>query len=118
MAIQAKVVHAISIRQPWAELILRGVKTKEFRSRPTRIRERVYLYASLRPAKAPAAWRRVGKRRGELPAGLIVGSVEIVDCRWDNTERGYAYVLRRPGRLRRYRHPENQPMPAFWRPKF
>lgn len=77
----------------------------------------MYLYASLCPAKAPAAWRRVGKRPGELPAGLIVGSVEIVDCRWDNTERSYAYILRRPVRLPRYPHPKNQPMPAFWEAK-
>src|SRR4051794_10000879 len=28
---------ALSIRQPYAELILRGIKTVEYRSRPTRI---------------------------------------------------------------------------------
>jgi predicted transcriptional regulator len=39
-------IRAISIRQPWVELILRGVKKKEYRSQPTNIRERVYLYAS------------------------------------------------------------------------
>ena len=40
--------RAISIRQPYAELILRGKKKNEFRSRPTNIRERVYIYAALR----------------------------------------------------------------------
>jgi hypothetical protein len=40
-------MRALSIRQPFAELILRGVKTVEYRSRPTRIvGERFYLYAS------------------------------------------------------------------------
>jgi predicted transcriptional regulator len=35
----------ISIRQPYAELILRGIKPIEFRSRPTkRIGERFYIY--------------------------------------------------------------------------
>ena len=29
-------MRALSIRQPWAELILRGVKTVEYRSRATR----------------------------------------------------------------------------------
>ena len=43
---------ALSVRQPWAELILRGDKTVEFRGRPTRRRGRVYLYASKLPAEA------------------------------------------------------------------
>ena len=30
-------MRALSIRQPFAELILRGMKTIEYRSRPTRI---------------------------------------------------------------------------------
>ena len=38
---------ALSIRQPYAELILRGEKTIEYRSRPTRIiGERFYIYAA------------------------------------------------------------------------
>ena len=41
------IITAISIRQPFVEMILRGNKTIEYRSRKTNIRERVYLYASL-----------------------------------------------------------------------
>jgi hypothetical protein len=38
---------ALSVRQPFAELILSGIKTIEYRSRPTRIiGQRFYLYAS------------------------------------------------------------------------
>ncbi len=40
-------MRAISIRQPWVELIFGGEKQAEYRSRPTHIRGRVYLYASL-----------------------------------------------------------------------
>src|SRR4051794_1772593 len=48
-------MRALSIRQPYAELILRGIKTSEFRSWPTRILdERFYIYA----AKGPATKRR------------------------------------------------------------
>jgi hypothetical protein len=37
---------ALSVRQPFAELILRGIKTVEYRARPTRIiGERFHLYA-------------------------------------------------------------------------
>jgi len=62
----AKITRAISIRQPWVELILQGTKRTEYRSRPTNIRERVYIYASLQPANQPSAWRRLGKQPGEL----------------------------------------------------
>jgi len=56
--------RAISIRQPWVEQILRGIKKKEYRDIPTNIRERVYLYASLKPDGAPNDWRRVRKDPG------------------------------------------------------
>lgn len=54
----SKITRAISIRQPFVELILRGLKKREYRSKPTNIRERVYLYASLKPAR----WRRLAAR--------------------------------------------------------
>ena len=49
---------ALSIRQPFAELILRGIKTVEYRSRPTRIiGRRFHIYASKTAAKK-AVWSR------------------------------------------------------------
>ena len=43
------VMRALSIRQPFAELILRGIKTVELRSISTKIiGERFYIYASKR----------------------------------------------------------------------
>lgn len=51
-------MRALSIRQPYAELILRGIKTAELRSRSTSIvGERFHIYASR--SKPP---------RGESPA--------------------------------------------------
>jgi hypothetical protein len=58
-----RIIGAISIRQPYVEQILRGIKTREYRSVITNIRERVYLYASEK------AWRLVRLR----PAGLLHG---------------------------------------------
>jgi len=52
---------AIGIRQPWAELILRGIKTVEIRSTGTNQRGTIYVYASRRPSEgalAQAALRR------------------------------------------------------------
>lgn len=110
--------RAISIRQPFVELILRGKKTKEFRSQPTHIQERVYLYASLQPCRDPREWRKVGKQPGELPTGAIVGTVEIAGCKWDGRRGCYAYNLRKPRRTRQHLAPTNQPQPVFWRPAF
>lgn len=73
---------ALGIRQPWAELILRGVKTIEVRSQHTNVRGPVYLYTSKRVAEiepAEIAIRDHRLDRDELPLGRIVGTVEIVD---------------------------------------
>ncbi len=75
---------ALGIQQPWAELILRGIKTLEIRSQPTRLRGRIYLYASKRSSPLPAA--TVAAKRHQidvdlLPRGVLVGTVNLVDCR-------------------------------------
>jgi len=102
-------MRALSIRQPYAELILRGIKTIEYRSRPTRIiGERFYIYASKTPGNGQEGNQglltrgpRNGRRRrrtgtgtlarttltpalsqGErgFPTGVIVGSAVISHC--------------------------------------
>ena len=113
----AKIVRALSIKQPFVEMILRGDKTKEYRGRATNIRERVYLYASLKPRDWPAGWKKIGKQPGDLVTGMIVGTVEIVDCK-KQRDGGYAWLLAKPKRLRRHLAPTNQPQPGFWRPQF
>lgn len=112
-----KVTRAISIRQPYVELILQGKKKYEYRSKHTNIRERVYLYASLTPADHEPSWKKVKRQPGQLPTGCIVGSVEIVDC--IGTEKdGFAYKLKNPKRIRKFIKPKNQPSPVFWIPEF
>jgi hypothetical protein len=93
-------MRALSIRQPYAELILRGIKTAELRSRATSIvGERFYIYAAKAAAKppiwsadlsvgTPPAWlvelaAQVKLIEPELlggvvlPTGVIVGSAVI-----------------------------------------
>lgn len=110
-------MRAISIQQPYVELILRGVKRREYRSRPTTIRERVYLYASLKSRASAADWRKAGVPKDTLPRGRIVGTVEIVGC-VQRPSGNFAYLLSKPSRLKRTRRPTNQPQPSFWRPQF
>ncbi len=111
------ITRAISIKQPFVEQILLGEKTREYRTAPTNIRERVYLYASLKPRTEPALWRKMTSTADELPKGLIVGSVEIVDCKPDATG-GFAYKLANSKRLRQHLKLANQPGPVFWIPQF
>jgi hypothetical protein len=108
--------HAISLRQPYVELILRGIKKAEYRSRRTSIRGRVYLYAAKQPVHWPAGWRRVDAEPGDLPTGVIVGTVDITGCRRHGN--GYAYILSNPKRLKRNLKPKSRPSPCFWRPVF
>ncbi len=112
------IIRAISIRQPFVEQILQGTKRFEYRSQATRIRERVYLYASARPFDDDRLWKRMGKEPGALPTSRIVGSVEIVDYQWDPKRECYAYRLNAPKRVRTHLVPINQPQPVFWRPQF
>ena len=113
----ARITRAISIKQPFVEQILVGLKRREYRNQATRIRERVYLYASLKPRTDPREWRKVRKRPGELPSGAIVGTVEIIGCESDGAG-GFAYVLRNPKRLRRALKARNRALPRFWIPEF
>jgi hypothetical protein len=75
---------ALGIQQPWAELILRGEKTIEVRSQPTQVRGMIYLYTSKKPSPlecARVAAVRHGVDEASVPRGLLVGSIEILDCR-------------------------------------
>jgi hypothetical protein len=75
---------ALGIQQPWAELILRGIKTLEVRSQPTRQRGTIYLYASKRASQLPAA-SAAASRHGiaveSLAFGVLVGTVNLIGCR-------------------------------------
>lgn len=114
-----KIVRAISIRQPYAEQILQGTKGSEYRSKLTRITERVYIHAALKEAADADEhdYALIRKDFASLPKGVIVGTVEIVGC-LRNGNRGYKYELCRPRRLRKYLVPKNQPQPGFWIPQF
>lgn len=105
--------RALSIQQPFAELILLGKKKYEYRSIPTNIRERVYIYSTKKygPAKR---WKESGIEPGSLPTGVLVGTVEIVGC--EGSPGNYAWKLARPIRAKRLIKPKNQPQPVWFRP--
>ena len=108
-----KKMPALSIRQPNAEQILRGKKKIEYRNMPTNKRERVYVYASKTPADLDA-WDEIRMQPGDLPTGVIVGTVEVVGCRKVRGE--YEWDLAKPVRLKRLIKPKHHPQPAWFNP--
>jgi hypothetical protein len=105
--------RALSIKQPFAEMILRGEKTVEYRTIPTNIRERVYIYASKKPRSGEDA-AEVKAHPEKYPLGVLVGTVEIAGC--TGKPRDYEWHLSKPERLAKPLKPENRPQPVWFHP--
>lgn len=106
--------YALSVRQPHAEAILRGIKTTEYRSSATNRRGRILLYASRIPVDDIPGWmKKYGMSKEnyhDLPRGVLVGSVELYDC------NGGERYLRHPQRATKLLVPTNRPQPIWFRP--
>lgn len=106
---------ALSIRQPWAWLILHAGKDIENRNWPTRRRQRVLIHASKGMSHnewlsaiqyahlrcgVPRETLQQGCEFEQLERGGIVGSVEITDCVQSSDSPWFAgphgWVLRDP----------------------
>ncbi len=99
-----------------AELILRGEKTIEYRSRPTKIvGERFYIYASRKWAGVNGVGAGSdGIEPGDSPTGVIVGTAILSRCERQNGH--YRWHLTDAERLERPRKPKRQPQPVWFRP--
>jgi hypothetical protein len=79
-------MKALTIRQPWAQLIVIGVKDVENRTWQTRHRGPLLIHAGLRVDREEEQWYRDLLADEELewpnplPTGAIVGAVQLVDC--------------------------------------
>ena len=83
-------LRALSIRQPWAERILLGEKTVEYRSQATKVRGKVYIYASLAKPEAGESESNI-----KLARGLFVGTVEVAGCEGNDGEFEWQLILQR-----------------------
>ncbi|MBI3866173.1 MAG: ASCH domain-containing protein [Planctomycetia bacterium] len=108
-------IISLGVRQPWVELILRGVKTIEVRTTNTQVRGTIYLYASKKFSSLPAAEvaaEKHGLDTSSLPTGLLVGSIELWNTRratprdataacvpLEVLRQNYAWELRNPRRF-------------------
>lgn len=111
-----EIMKAITIKQPWASLIVHGIKDIENRTWPCPrkyIGQRVFIHAAgshgrkfsidLTDAQTKAAFATIAIETmfGNMPFGSIIGSVEIVDCSINHpsiwAEKGvYNWILANP----------------------
>ena len=111
-----KGMKALSIRQPHAEAVMRGVKTIEYRSGPTNIRGRILIYASRTRYEAEEEKEMMDHYGIEdtscddLPRGVLIGTVELFDS--DEGE----WHLRLAERLTTLLKPSKSPQPVWFDP--
>ncbi len=74
--------YALSLKQPWAALVVHGLKTIEVRRWPTTRRGRILIHASRVPDTRAQAWQRLPKHLEHEAQrhGGIVGAVDLVGC--------------------------------------
>lgn len=105
-------MKTLSIKQPWASLIVLGIKDVENRSWSTDFRGKVYIHASKVPVKG--LWNNLNREQVHeaiksnkidnytvLPYGAIIGTVEIADIvkNYDSIwaeKNQYNWVLKNP----------------------
>jgi hypothetical protein len=83
--------YALSLKQPWAALLVHGLKTIEVRRWPTARRGRILIHAARVPDERPEAWAHVPRElfeTAQLRGGLI-GAGDIMDCRTYRTLDGF-----------------------------
>lgn len=75
-------LYALSLKQPWAALLVAGVKTVEVRRWATARRGRVLIHAARIPDDRPEAWAHVPFELEPLARkqGGILGAAELGSC--------------------------------------
>lgn len=83
MSTQQPTAVALSIKQPWAALLVAGVKTIEVRRWSTARRGRVLIHAAGVPDSRPEGWKLVSPDLIQLAqlGGGILGAAELTACK-------------------------------------
>lgn len=105
-------MKALSIRQPWAHMIIHGGKDIENRTWKTKLRGRFLVHASKGMTKQEYQFVVEYCARRELPSpppydqlkrGGVIGTVELVDCIYSSDSPWYmgdvGFVLANPSPL-------------------
>jgi hypothetical protein len=105
-------LKALTIRQPWAWLIVSGKKNVENRSWPTKYRGKFLVHAAIAFSEIPleeieAQFHVKLPPREQMLRGGIIGSCELVDCvtvhrsKWFEGPFGFVLTNARPRRFER-----------------
>jgi len=88
----ANTEFALSIKQPWAALVVHGLKTIEVRRWPTARRGRILIHAARVPDDWEKAWAALPPelRDSANLLGGLVGSCEVTDCIAYRTKKEFA----------------------------
>ena len=88
----AEVCYALSVKQPWATLLVHGLKTIEIRSWATRRRGRVLIHAARVPDPQAWAWNQLPPHLREHArlVGGIVGAGDLTGCLAYRTAAAFA----------------------------
>lgn len=71
-------MKCLTIKQPWASLIINGYKEYEFRSWKTNYRGKILIHAGL--GKELKTMNKVKSYNLEYERGAIIGEAELIDC--------------------------------------
>jgi hypothetical protein len=87
----AQTSYALSIKQPWAALLVQGRKTIEVRRWPTARRGRILVHAARVSDPRPEAWKLIPAELQALAqqVGGIVGACELIDCKTYRTPEAF-----------------------------
>lgn len=117
--------YALSIKQPWAALLVLGLKTIEVRTWSARRRGPILIHAGKVPDPRPEAWAQITTPQLQAMAELrggIIGMGELCDCiLYDNMTRFAADESRHrnapewflPGGLYGFVFQQARPLPFF-----
>lgn len=83
--------YALSLKQPWAALVVGGLKSIEVRKWATSIRGRVYIHAARVPDKRPEGWATIPEKLLPLArlGGGVIGVAELFACVQYRTAAGF-----------------------------
>lgn len=88
----SEVTYALSLKQPWATLLVHGYKSIEIRRWPTARRGRILIHAARVPDPRPEVWSYVPEElhaEAQLGGGII-GAGELTACRTYRTAEAFA----------------------------
>lgn len=74
--------YALSLKQPWAALLVHGLKSIEVRKWPTTRRGRILIHAARIPDARSEAWRHVTVELADAArqTGGIIGQADLTGC--------------------------------------